>query len=138
VTNGIEPASGWVRKFRGRMLGVTAAFWLACFVGTHIPASRLVPLGVKDKTLHLSGYAAMAAMLAATMWAYGWPRRKRLLGAATMIPAYAALDEITQPLVNRCADVADWTADMIGAAAAVTAFETLILFVNRRQNAGSP
>ena len=49
----------------------------------------------------------------------GVSRRKRFLRAAIIILIYAALDEITQPLVNRYASIIDWLADAAGMGVAI-------------------
>lgn len=88
--------------------------WLAAFAATHVPAPR-VPHGLpSDKTLHLLTYAVLAGLLWLTLRAYGRPMRSRALATFAALALYGAFDEITQPLVNRSADVRDWLFDTLG------------------------
>ena len=106
---------------------VTALLFVAAFVATHLPRHRLPRLGARDTSLHGIGYFVLGTSLLATFVAWGLGRRTRgplLLGA---LAAYAALDELTQPLVGRDAAWADWTADLLGAAAALLLGELALL-----------
>jgi hypothetical protein len=102
-------------------------FWLALFVGTHIPISEdmLPPVG-GDKVLHFSAYLVLSLLLA-TAWqpAGGILSRRHLMIAWIAVLAYAALDEITQIPVGRDCDIKDWLADAAGAAIGILAFVAL-------------
>ena len=90
-----------------------AGYWLSMFVGTHLPS---IPNVVSDKILHLCGYGGLAAVLLAWRASRG-PVAFRTIGWLwLLIAGYGVFDEITQPIVGRHCDVADWIADLMGAA----------------------
>lgn len=62
----------------------------------------------------------MPAALPTTPWPaprnLGWAARRRWLGLLAILGVYAALDELTQPLFARDAELLDWLADIGGSA----------------------
>ena len=113
-------------KGRRWLNGVVAAYWLAMFVGTHIPnPEAIIGPEVSDKLLHFSAYFVLMALLLMRhrltegRWASG-PQLWRLLAVVCL---YAAADELLQavPGINRHADVQDALADIAGAVGAVAA-----------------
>ena len=92
-------------------------YWLIAFAGTHIPIpAGVIPRGGGDKVLHLVGYAILGALLMglrASRGPFGW---RSVIVRWAVLAMYGAFDEVTQRLVGRHADVADWCADLIGAA----------------------
>ena len=42
---------------------LTALYWLALFTGTHIPAPKLPPIRINDKTIHFVGYGLLAGSI---------------------------------------------------------------------------
>ena len=104
--------------------GVTALYWLALFVATHIPM-RGRPAVYKDfdKGEHLAAFAGLALLLCATGGILGQPLSRLYPIVLATVGAYGAIDELTQLLVpTRAGDWRDWLADMAGALAGVTAF----------------
>ena len=102
---------------RGTIGVVLAVYWVALFVGTHIPNPQgILPPEVSDKTLHLTAYCGLALLF--TLWV----STKRALGPKRCLlillglAAYGAADELLQmvPIINRHADALDWVADVIG------------------------
>lgn len=93
--------------------------WLFAAIGTHIPAERIPETGYSDKGMHLLGYAILGSSFLLAMWSRGLPRKKRIFRVIIILLIYAALDEITQPLVNRHASILDWIADASGVGIAV-------------------
>lgn len=91
-------------------------YWLVAFLGTHIPIpAGVIPRG-GDKVLHFAGYAMLASLLLclrASRGPFGW---RSVVVRWAVLAMYGAFDEVTQSLVGRHADVADWCADLIGAA----------------------
>ena len=95
---------------------------IALFATTHYPLP--LPLEVADinydKLLHVATYALLGIL------ALAW---RRSTGAVvglhtrlvifTLVVSFGALDELTQPLVNRVCDPIDWIADLCGALLAV-------------------
>lgn len=103
-----------------------AGYWLALFVGTHLPPnSPLLPSERAnfDKLYHFAAYAVLAGLLA-TVWqlAAGALTIRHLCWTWVAVVAFGALDELTQIPVNRDCSFSDWTADAIGAAAGLLAF----------------
>ena len=97
------------------------AYWILLFVGTHLPSAEAVvgPLIAYDKPIHFVGSFVLATlMLRAFRGAsnLGW---RSYLAIAVIALAYAAADELTQPLVNRSCDLYDWVADAAGVATAI-------------------
>lgn len=105
----------FVHRRPGRALLV---YWPLAFIGTHLPrfgAPRQPPpyrLPL-DKVGHFVGYAVLAWLLMLALL-----RVVRLPAAIILtiliIAAYGALDELTQPYVNRSADFWDYTANLVG------------------------
>jgi VanZ family protein len=101
-----------------------ACSWLTLFVLTHIPrVPSLGPVTEHDKTAHLVAFAVLAFILATTWQLNAGELSLAQLGWAwVLLMLYAALDEWTQQFVGRQASVADWLADLIGAAAGLSLF----------------
>ena len=100
---------------------LTALYWLALFCGTHIPAPKLPPIRINDKTIHFVGYGLLAGSILVSLKA---SRRLKPTSGITVLAillAYGAVDEWTQalPFINRSCDIQDWHADAAGAATAV-------------------
>ena len=106
----------------GRIFWIVAIlFWAALFCATHIPAPRLPPIPVTDKTAHVVSYGTLALLLSLAVGARG--TRSPAEVAMTVLPvmiAYGAIDEWSQIPVGRSCELADWYADVAGAATAVT------------------
>lgn len=101
----------WAKSTSVAVLGV---YWAALFVATHVPQVSL-PLEPSDKVLHASAFSALAFLLAFTWSLRGPFGLRQCVAVLVIVAAYGALDEATQPLVGRTADVLDWIADIVGA-----------------------
>lgn len=98
-------------------------YWVLLFAVMHVPkppgAQLVQRLG--DKVLHTAAYFVLA-----TLGGWAARRRRRRLDAGWMVrwgliyAAYAAADEILQPLINRTCQLTDWLADVIGVALALS------------------
>ena len=111
------------------MLG---CYWLAIFVGTHLPSSLGKLPDVNDKLLHLGAYAGLAFLLAAALTACRL-KHGTLLITLVVAAVYGCFDELSQKLVaGRTADVADWAADVFGAGVGALAFAVALLLITRR------
>lgn len=93
-----------------------AACLLVLLTSTHIPPSQLAFSPVLnevggDKTAHVIVYLVLTFTLN-----LAWPWRSRLsaLWMAAALLLLAAADELTQPLLDRQADLLDWLADGVG------------------------
>ena len=101
---------------------IIGCYWLAMFVGTHLPNPELLigPV-VSDKTLHFGAYFVLAGMLAIrTQLLHGDFRRSSAVRIVGLLTVYAAIDELLQalPQINRHADWWDGVADIAGAISA--------------------
>lgn len=96
--------------------------WVALFGVMHTPRERLPEVHVSnlDKAAHITGYLLLGLLGGAAARRNGvvirgaWYARWFAIYAA-----YAAFDELTQPMFHRSADVLDWAADMIGVTVAL-------------------
>jgi len=107
-------------------------YWVAIFVGTHIPGGTpLLPTDGWDKLAHFAALAGLAALLATT-WqlAAGHLTLRHLCVVWFVVVLYAAFDEWTQTPVGRDASLWDWAADAIGALLALALF----MWLRRRSN----
>lgn len=93
-----------------------ALYTLLLLAGTHVPQppEELVDLAGSDKTLHFAAYATLALLAGVNLALRGWFRLTAVLLVFFALAVFGALDEITQPLVGRQADVRDWAADVSG------------------------
>jgi VanZ family protein len=110
-----------------------AGYWLALFVGTHIPNNvPLLPSDGADKLAHFAAFALLATLLATT-WqlAAGHLTARHLVVVWIVVVLYAAFDEWTQTPVGRDANIWDWTTDTLGALFALTLFAWLRRRIDR-------
>lgn len=114
----IAPPDGVLHRFRRWVLIACVGIWVAAFVVTHSPRDDLPDGGMPDSTLHGLGYFGLGFALYVTLAAHRTSRKWRFWTVVAVAAVYAAVDEITQPLTARCADIHDWLADVAGAAVA--------------------
>ena len=105
----------------------TVCFWvygLILLIATHLPADnvefivRAADYGLleldPDKLLHMAAYGVLG-LLAALAYGGRW---QTTLSAAialfVLLTAWGMVDELTQPLFGRFADLSDWVFDIIG------------------------
>jgi len=105
--------------FHPRRLTV-ALLSMACVLSlTHIPQAalpRVLQHTLFDKFEHLAAYGIVALLFVLSLRSPVRPLP--LLGILLALALIGALDEITQPLVNRQASIMDYMADVIGIALA--------------------
>lgn len=107
-------------RFMPWRFGVAILCTLGMLSLTHIPP-RLIPgaflFHVSDKVQHATMYALITMFFTFAL------RRPRRMGALLFISSALLLvgvaDELTQPLVNRDADILDFLADLLGVLAAL-------------------
>ena len=107
----------------GIRLGVIAliVYWIAIFVGTHLPVVPDVGPRVSDKTKHFCAYFGLALILCYV--SKPGPRWKRFGGIAVLGVCYAAFDEYTQGFVpRRQPDWMDFLADALGVVTAIALY----------------
>jgi VanZ family protein len=104
-------------------LVLLALYWLAIFVGTHLPGALAVGPNVNDKVKHFVAFFALGGLLCYVTNSPRWVPRFVSIGLAGM--AYAAIDEWTQQLVpGRFSDWADFIADSLGLWSAIGIYVT--------------
>ena len=106
------------------LAAATGLYWLAMFVGTHLPI-RTTPLHgpPSDKLQHLAAFAGLAFLLCGLGTLTSISRWRRYVGVAIVIAVYGMVDELSQSLVReRTPDVFDWLADVAGAAVGIVVF----------------
>jgi VanZ family protein len=104
-------------------LVLLALYWLAIFVGTHLPgALALVSKPkVNDKFMHFAIFFILGTLMCYVTNSPRWVPRFLGIGLAGM--AYAAVDEWTQQLVpGRVPDWADFMADSLGLWSAISIY----------------
>ena len=124
-----------MRFFRAFVYIVTMAYSIALFTLTHTHRPPGIGVNLGDKAAHFLGYGALTGLFYMTFWVALPRRRWSVLGALPMALLYGAMDEITQPLVGRTCELADWLADGSGAAVAVGGWELLRLVAGFRRGA---
>ncbi|WP_397569632.1 VanZ family protein [Schlesneria sp. T3-172] len=96
-------------------LAVLLIYWVALFYGTHTRVPKGLLPKDSDKLIHFWAYAGLGILLMSyrsTQRACTW---LSVAGCWLLLALYGAFDELTQPLVNRNADLADWYCDIAGA-----------------------
>lgn len=102
-----------VSHLRRAAIGLLGLYWLALFVGTHIPVSMQGIGHGRDKALHFLAFAGLAFLMSLGIGGRRptWRVFVLVLLAASM---YAVFDEFSQLLVGRRCEFWDWVADCIG------------------------
>ncbi len=104
--------AAWDRWYRR----VLPSYWIFLFCSTHLPQLRIdVPVPESDKLAHLAAFALLAFLF----WRFGQTLVRPLSGrfvwlAASVLIAYAGLDEYLQQFVGRTTDLRDWLCDAAG------------------------
>jgi len=109
--------------FNLKWLTIATVFTAIVVLFTHIP-QEIMPERLKvsglDKIEHFAAYGAITLLFVLSL-----RDRFSLLSAVALffaISALGAVDELTQPLVNRVASPIDWLADIIGIIVVLLAF----------------
>lgn len=120
-------------RLRAVAVAVVVVYWGAMFAGTHVRFSGPLPLlahGPGDKTMHFVAYAGLAFLwlvAASTFGRISWPMYLIVMIGAAM---YGAVDEVSQSLVGRDTDLADWRFDVLGAAIGSIVFAAVYAALN--------
>jgi VanZ family protein len=95
---------------------LTAAYTAVLVFATHYPKPEvfLGPEPPPDKALHFIAYGILGMLVAATLATARHWSRPVILATIPLLAVFAAIDEATQPMFGRHADVADWCYDMVG------------------------
>jgi len=109
------------RRFFRPLLVVTVGYMAFLVWATHHPrpGDLLGPNPPPDKLLHFGAYGVLGFLAAATLATSGrWSRGTAVILAVGMALA-AGVDEVTQPMFGRGADIFDWVYDVIGLACGI-------------------
>ncbi len=109
-------------------------YWLALFVGTHIPIPKGFLQAGGDKVVHCASYAGLAVLLLGLRASRGSFGRRSVILRWALLAAYGAFDELTQLLVGRQGDVLDWCADILGALCGLALVVLFVWFFMRHSN----
>ena len=122
-----------MRHTRTVLWTMTGVYWVALFVMTHLPPSRLPRSPGNDKLKHFASYLVLSFLLGATLW-HAFPSRRRWTPLLVVLAAmaYGVFDEVTQLAVGRSCELNDWLADVGGAASAGAALYLFQVFSARR------
>jgi VanZ family protein len=113
----------WKSCFHPRWLMLTLLVAAGVLGLTHIPGQsipRVLQVHYLDKAEHVVAYGLMAEFFLLSLKRPVRPT-VLLIGLALLV-VIGALDEVTQPLVNRVASVSDYASDLTGVAIACVIF----------------
>jgi VanZ family protein len=120
------PASGMSLRAKRVIAAMLAVYWIALFISTHTPIPQMDRMPkFSDKVMHFGAYFGLAFLF--SLWRAsrrGWDAWSPML-VVVVIALYGVADELLQGPVNRSPEVADWTADVIGAIGGVVMFMAL-------------
>ncbi|MEQ8769651.1 MAG: VanZ family protein [Phycisphaerales bacterium] len=89
-------------------------YTIALTVATHWPGVTIEgPVPRPDVWVHIGAFGVWSTLLMLTGW-LGAPTARTAAIAIVVGAAWAALDELTQPIFNRHAAWSDWFADVAG------------------------
>jgi len=116
-----------------RLIGLLlACYWIAMFIGTHMPMPRLETMPPQsDKLMHFGAYAGLAFLLSLWIAARGRLTAWTPLLVWLTTAVYAVADELLQIPVYRTADVIDGAADFLGSLTGLLVFAALRAAMSR-------
>jgi VanZ family protein len=114
--------ASFLASYRPWISGALVCFWLAMFVGTHIPKVPDILDDVSDKTMHFLSYGGLAFLLALATASWQKMSLARFPALLAVLALYGALDELSQIPVHRDASVGDWAADIGGSCVGLAVF----------------
>ena len=110
-------------RFHMRWLAIALAGMVCLLTLTHIPNEvlpRALQRSMLDKVEHAVAYGLIAILFLCSLRRPVRPLLVLIVGV--VLAVVGALDEITQPLVNRHASIIDYASDVVGIAAACGVF----------------
>jgi VanZ family protein len=121
-----KSAAERIRRYASHARVLAAVYFLALFIGTHLPPGEIGPPGFPDKLAHLGGYAILAVLVLA-VWELSTERLQARHFFAVWLAGtvYGAIDEWTQIPVGRTCDMNDWGADVLGVVIGIVAYQLL-------------
>ena len=118
----LTPLQRWYRH-------ALPSYWIFLTLCTHFPGLKLRLGGVPhpDRYFHSGAFALLTVLYWKCYETFRAPRGSFVWVAALVLPAYAALDEITQGPFGRTVSLDDWLSGCTGIVAAL-----LVLELHRR------
>jgi VanZ family protein len=107
-------------------------YWAFALTMTHLPKPPPIGPPVSDKLIHFLAYGLLTGLLFLAFWLSRPNMRFMPLIMLGIIVAYAAFDELTQPIFNRDAEFGDFLADSAAAVIAVTVLGLIRHFARPR------
>ena len=123
-----------LRRF---ILVALVLYWCFALTMTHIPHPPPIGPRVSDKLIHFLAYGLLSGLLFLAMWLSRPNMRWLPLVVMGIVLAYAAFDELTQPLFHRDCEFGDWLADSAAGVIAVSVLG-VIRHLMRRRFAAAP
>jgi VanZ family protein len=94
---------------------LTGIAWATLLTLTHLPPTKLPQTHINDKIEHITAYGVLAALfyasLSVTRIRSGWVIAAIVI---SVLLAFGAFDELTQPYFQRTCDIHDWYGDATG------------------------
>lgn len=134
-----KSAAERIRRLASHARVLAAVYFLALFVGTHLPPGQIGAPRFSDKLAHFIGYVGLTVLVLA-VWELSTERLQARHFFAVWLAGtvYAAFDEWTQIPVGRTCDMNDWAADVVGIILGIFAYQLLrpLLFAVIGRDAG--
>ena len=103
-----------------QLLGVTllvvfVLYSLLLVVATHLPrVPTFVRIPGEDKWLHFVAYGCQATLAMSALYFTNLLGLKNVVYLTIILAIFGAIDELTQPIFSRQAELLDWIADCVG------------------------
>ena len=101
-----------------RLLGITCScfvlYSILLVVATHLPCACICTWAWCNKWLHFAAYGCQTALAMSVFHFTNRLVRKNGIVLIILLATFGAIDELTQPLFSRQAELLDWVADCVG------------------------
>ncbi len=116
-------------------LAIGTTFVYACVLATatHVPLPPDMLPGDSDKVVHFIAYLLLALLAGWIVWSFGKLTFGRLVLAGLAVAVFGAIDEMTQPLVNRHMSLYDWLADFAGVIVGISCWNVWRILAARQR-----
>ncbi len=129
--------SRMVSQLRRVAITVLSIYWLALFLGTHLPLSGKGMGDHGDKLIHFLAFAGLAFLMSVGIGGRH-PTWRAYLVVLSACALYGGFDEFSQLFVGRHCDVWDWIADVGGTATGLLAYWIVTLVAQAWRPAVDP
>ena len=109
-----------MKQRKRRLLGVTllvvfVLYSVSLVVATHLPrVPTFVRVPGADKWLHFVAYGCQAMLAMGALYFTNRLGLKNVVYLTIILATFGAIDELTQPIFSRQAELLDWVADCVG------------------------